>query len=86
MNRRTFLPKLAVAAAIGVVLSTGYFIGEAQAERQPRMQAALDHLVAAERDLEAATSDKGGHRNAALRSVRNAIAEVKKGIRFDNRH
>lgn len=86
MNRRTFLPKLAVAAAIGVVLSTGYFIGEAQAERQPRMQAALDHLIAAERDLAAATGDKGGHRTAALRYVRSAITETKKGVRYDNRN
>ncbi|MBA2704166.1 MAG: hypothetical protein H0U60_09970 [Blastocatellia bacterium] len=47
---------------------------------QPRMQRALDLLRDAKSNLDAATSDKGGHRARAIRYVNNAIDEVKKGI------
>ena len=53
---------------------------------QPHMEAARDHLRAAERELEKATADKGGHRASALKLVRQAIAEVERGINFDRRH
>lgn len=47
---------------------------------QPHMQAALNHLLDAQRNLEAGTSDKGGHRVKALDYVGKAISEVNKGI------
>jgi hypothetical protein len=47
---------------------------------QPHMQRALDLLRDAKSNLEAATSDKGGHRARAIGYVNNAIDEVKKGI------
>ena len=47
---------------------------------QPHMQRALDLLREARASLEAATSDKGGHRVKAIGYVNNAIDEVKKGI------
>ena len=47
---------------------------------QPHMQAALDLLRAARSNLEAASSDKGGHRVRAIAFVNSAIDEVKKGI------
>jgi hypothetical protein len=47
---------------------------------QPRMQRALELLHDAKSNLEAATSDKGGHRARAIGYVNNAIDEVKKGI------
>jgi hypothetical protein len=53
---------------------------------QPRMDSALDHLNAAERDLQAATADKGGHRNRALDLTRQAQAQVRKGMRYDRRN
>jgi RNase P/RNase MRP subunit p30 len=53
---------------------------------QPHMEAARDHLRSAERELEKATADKGGHRANALKLVRQAIAEVDRGITFDRRH
>jgi hypothetical protein len=67
------------AAAIGLALTEG-----ASAD-QPRMQAALDALKIAKRELEAATPDKGGHRRDALRLVNQAIVHVEKGIAFDRR-
>ena len=47
---------------------------------QPHMQRALDLLRDARSNLDAATSDKGGHRVKAIGYVNNAIDEVKKGI------
>ena len=47
---------------------------------QPHMQRALDLLRDAKANLEAATSDKGGHRVKAIGYVNNAIDEVQKGI------
>lgn len=47
---------------------------------QPRMQRALELLRDAKSNLDAATSDKGGHRVKALAYVNSAIDEVKKGI------
>ncbi|MEA2205674.1 MAG: hypothetical protein QOE77_2450 [Blastocatellia bacterium] len=51
---------------------------------QPHMQAALNHLMDAQRNLQAATSDKGGHRQKALEYVGKAINEVNKGIAAGN--
>lgn len=76
---------LVTVALFAVVLSGGFLAGRASAD-QPHMQAALDALRTAERQLEAATSDKGGHRAKAISHTRKAIAEVEKGIRFDRRH
>jgi len=53
---------------------------------QPHMQAALDALETAERQLNDATRDKGGHRSAALKHVHAAIREVREGIRYDHHH
>jgi hypothetical protein len=50
------------------------------------MQAALEALRTAQRELHDATSDKGGHRVRAERLVHDAIAEIEKGIEFDRRH
>ena len=47
---------------------------------QPHMQAALNHLLDAQRNLQSATSEKGGHRVKALEYVGKAITETNKGI------
>ena len=47
---------------------------------QPHMQRALDNLRQAKNNLEAATSDKGGHRKKAIGYVNDAIDQVKKGM------
>lgn len=73
---------LALAALAG---ASGLLAGVSLAS-QPRMESALDHLNAAERDLQAATDDKGGHRQRALQLTREAQAQVRKGMRFDRNH
>jgi hypothetical protein len=53
-------------------------------EAQPEMIATLQHLREAQKNLESATHDKGGHRATALQLVNQAIAEVEVGIQYDN--
>ena len=53
---------------------------------QPHMRAALDNLQSARSNLEAATEDKGGHRNKAIDFVNKAIEEVREGIEYDRTH
>ena len=73
------------ASLLVVVLVVGFVAGQVSAA-QPMMQQALTHLRAAKRDLNKATSDKGGHRNRALELVDEAIEQVEKGIAYDRRH
>jgi hypothetical protein len=55
-------------------------------EPQPEMAAAIQHLREAQQSLEAASSDKGGHRVNALQLISQAMAEVQAGIQYDNEH
>ena len=55
-------------------------------ESQPHMSAALDHLQQAEKELEAATHDKGGHRVKALSLIKQAMSQVQQGIQYDSTH
>jgi hypothetical protein len=48
--------------------------------RQPHMHAALDDLRSAQRELEEASHDKGGHRVKALELIRQAEEEVRAGM------
>jgi hypothetical protein len=50
---------------------------------QPRMQAALQNLQEAKRQLQLATHDKGGHRAEAIEAVDRAIRQVERGIEYD---
>jgi hypothetical protein len=84
MSRITRRQLLAAAPALGLAAVVAA-PSTAHAD-QPRMEAALDALKAARRELDAAESDKGGHRARALRLVKDAIAEVERGIGFARRH
>ena len=79
-SRRSVLSTILPAALIAVV-----FPGRAKAD-QPHMDAALEALRTARRELDAASPDKGGHRTKAIKLVNSAIAEVEAGRRFDRRH
>lgn len=83
VSRRTVVGTLFSSALLGLVLPSR---SKAAAADQPHMQAALDALRTAQRELHEAESDKGGHRVKAERLVHDAIAEVEKGINFDRRH
>ena len=58
----------------------------AAAARQPIMEQARASLADALHLLETATADKGGYRVAAIRSVKEAIAQIDAGMRFDDTH
>lgn len=77
------LSTLVLAGALAFV--TFNSIEPAQADAQPRMQA-LAQLKVAKHQLERATPDKGGHRVKALAATNVAIAEVEKGIAYDNQN
>ena len=72
--------------ALAAGLAAATLVPDVTADPQPKMRAALDSLRDAQRSLEQASHDKGGHRAKALQLTKQAIDEVQAGIRFDNRH
>lgn len=87
VSRRTVIGTLFSGALLGFVLpSRARAASRTHPVDQPHMQAALDALRTAERELHEAEADKGGHRVRAEKLVHDAIAEVEKGITFDRRH
>jgi hypothetical protein len=77
----TLVLTVALTTVLGAQLA-----GVANAEPQPHMRAALELLQQADKQLEKATADKGGHRVNARGHLAKAIEEVKAGIEFDNKH
>jgi len=86
----TVFPRFARRFAVpSLVLATAGFCGFLAARAvadQPHMQAAADHLRAANRQLEMAEADKGGHRVKAIRLVNDALGQVEKGIQFERKN
>lgn len=74
----------ALALLFAGVFITSFLVGCASG--QPHMRAALDHLLAAKSELQAATSDKGGHRARAIELVDEAVIEVQRGMEFARSH
>jgi hypothetical protein len=74
MNRR-FSITLGAAVLAGGLLSATLTRAD-----QPNMRNALSQLQAAKTSLEAASHNKGGHRENAIRLVNQAIAEVQLGM------
>ena len=81
ISRRSVLNTIVPA-----VLVSFAFPARAKAADQPHMQAALDALRLAKRELEQATDDKGGHRRKAIGMINQAMNQVERGIQFDRRH
>jgi hypothetical protein len=81
---------LVALLVLSVVLTASSNLMVAQpaprAETQTHMSAALDHLQQAEKELEAASHDKGGHRVKAISLIKQAEAQVQQGIQYDNTH
>ena len=80
------LGKTGTAVLFSVLAGAAGRLGGGAIAAPPRVGYALDHLNAAERDLQAATADKGGHRNRALSLTREAQEQVRKGMRYDRRN
>ena len=87
ISRRSVLNTIMPAALVGFAFSTRAKAAPARSVAdQPHMQAALDSLRVAKRELEMADADKGGHRARAIGLVNDAIGQVEKGMEFDRRH
>ena len=69
-----------------IVLASMLAFNTAGADVQPKMRDALGHLKSALASLNAASSDKGGHRVKAIDLTKSAIEQVEQGIKFDNKH
>ncbi|MBA4788459.1 MAG: hypothetical protein H2042_02065 [Rhizobiales bacterium] len=78
VSRKTLL---AFALGVGVTLGGNALVTGAFAN-QPYMDAALEQLRAARASLQAAEPNKGGHREAAIGLVDQAIEQVRAGIAF----
>ena len=84
-STRLAIGLIAVVLCSALMISIPHAV-QAAPENQPEMRSALENLHQAQRNLEAASHDKGGHRAKALEHVRQAINEVEQGIQFDNHH
>ncbi|MCW8956920.1 MAG: hypothetical protein OQL09_08560 [Gammaproteobacteria bacterium] len=73
-------------AILSLILACLINIPPVYADKQPLMQIALNNLERAEKTLQKAAWNKGGHRIKALHHVRKAIEEVKKGMEFANKN
>ena len=74
------------ALLVILTLIAGYVAGCATSTGQPHMRAAADELRAARQELNAANSDKGGHRVRAIEIIDDAINEVQAGMDYARTH
>jgi hypothetical protein len=79
LSRRQLFAGLTAGTAVALVPM-------ASQASQPHMEAALDALRTAERELKNATNDKGGYRGKAIQLVKNAIVQVESGIEWAKKH
>src|SRR6185436_17258651 len=73
----SFARKTLLGAAIAASMGIGYAIGA-----QPHMSESIALLQSARGELQAATPNKGGHRERAMGLIDQAIGEVRAGIAF----
>jgi len=77
--------KFFAIALLTVALVSGFFAGRLSAA-QNHMINALNALKTAKSELQLAETNKGGHREAALKLVNDAIDEVNQGIEYARTH
>jgi hypothetical protein len=73
---------LATALSLGMMTA----MTSTASARQEEMNAALEHLRHAKTALEHAEHDKGGHRDAAMHLIDQAIREVEAGKAYAREH
>lgn len=81
MSKVVSFNRLLLGIAIASSLGIGYAVGA-----QPHMEATIALLQNARGELNAATPNKGGHRERALALIDQATAEVRAGITFAATH
>jgi hypothetical protein len=80
-RRALLLMAAGVAAAPALALTSTSALAY-----QGNMEQALSALGAAMQSLQAATPNKGGHRERAIHLIERAMGEVQAGIDFANAH
>ena len=72
------------SVALGVLLGAGGMMLFGQNERamHPRISAAINELREAVRYMEAAPHNFGGHKEAAIRASREAIAQLNQALAY----
>lgn len=83
--KRISIRPVFVALIFAVGLAVGVGGGVAWAN-QPHMNNAINYLNQATTELEAAPSDKGGHKSSAETYIAKAIQEVQWGIDYANKY
>jgi hypothetical protein len=73
----SYARRLLLGATIAASVGVGYAIGA-----QPHMSESIVLLQSARAELNAATPNKGGHRERGLALIDQAISEVRAGIAF----
>jgi hypothetical protein len=61
-------------------------VGQQNAQHEPHMAAALQHLRQAEEELEKASANKGGHLIKAMELTKQAEAQVTQGMQYYNKN
>ena len=86
MRKRILVVLMALLVAISFSAATAIRAAAEKKEKQPHMEAALAHLRAAQKELGAASHDKGGHLTNAENYTIKAIEEVEAGIKYADEH
>ncbi len=84
MRKRILITVFALLVAISFSVTST--IHAERKEKQPHMEAAIEHLKAAQKEMAAATHDKGGHLTNAENFTNRAIQELEAGIKYADEH
>jgi hypothetical protein len=66
-------------------MGQGKMGGKEGHERHPEIRKAIAQLKRAKADLQAASHDFGGHREAALKACDDAIAQLQQALQYDKK-
>ena len=81
---RTLFKPIRVLVPLLLVATLAFKAGAMS--QQVHMRAALDALLSAQKHLDEAVADKGGHRAKAMGLVHDAVEEVRAGIEYARTH
>jgi hypothetical protein len=88
-TKTTLIAGLLAISALALYTNTRLFAQDEQGpqpkEGHPIMVKALHELEQAQKDLQAAQHDFGGHRVSALKACNQAIAECKLALNYDKK-
>jgi hypothetical protein len=80
-SRRLTIRILTIALPAVLLATAAFKVGE-YVQGQPHMTAAMTALGDAQKHLEMAAEDKGGHRAKAMVHIKEAIKQVQAGIDY----